>query len=82
MTRLVIIGAGGHGKVIADTANATNQWSEIVFLDDRYVSGLSKVAQWSIIGKSHHYSLLLNVNDQELVGIGNNVTREKLVTQL
>ena len=82
MTRLVIIGAGGHGKVIADTANATNQWSEIVFLDDRYVSGLSKVAQWSIIGKSHDYSLLLNVNDQVLVGIGDNLTREKLVKQL
>ena len=31
--RIVIVGASGHGKVIADIANK-NGYTEIVFLDD------------------------------------------------
>ena len=34
MRGLLIIGAGGHGKVVADTAQALG-WSDIAFLDDR-----------------------------------------------
>ena len=33
LKKLVIIGASGHGKVIADIA-LNNQYDEIVFLDD------------------------------------------------
>ena len=33
MRKLAIIGAGGHGKVIADVARR-NGYAEIVFLDD------------------------------------------------
>ena len=33
-TKLVIWGAGGHGKVAADTASAIGCYDEIVFLDD------------------------------------------------
>jgi len=32
--RLIIIGAGGHGKVCADVAIKMNRWKEILFLDD------------------------------------------------
>lgn len=32
--KLLIIGAGGHGKVVADIANKTGMYSEIAFLDD------------------------------------------------
>lgn len=35
MTKLVIIGAGGHGAVVADAALLMAKWSEIVFLDDK-----------------------------------------------
>ena len=33
MNRLMIVGAGGHGKVVADIATQ-NGYSDIVFLDD------------------------------------------------
>ena len=33
---LVIIGASGHGKVVADIAIKMNKWQEISFLDDNY----------------------------------------------
>ena len=32
--RLIIIGASGHGKVVADIAIKMNKWQSIVFLDD------------------------------------------------
>lgn len=36
MSGLLIVGAGGHGKVVADTALETGCWQEIAFLDARY----------------------------------------------
>lgn len=37
MSRLLILGAGGHAKVVAETAIASGQFSEVAFLDDRSV---------------------------------------------
>lgn len=36
MANLLILGAGGHGKVVAEAAIATGKWDEIAFLDDRF----------------------------------------------
>ena len=35
MSRLLILGAGGHAKVVAETAIASGHFSEAAFLDDR-----------------------------------------------
>ena len=32
--RLIILGAGGHGKVVADLAKQIGKYEEIFFLDD------------------------------------------------
>lgn len=32
--KLIIIGASGHGKVVADIAIKMNKWQSIAFLDD------------------------------------------------
>ncbi len=50
---LIILGAGGHGKVIAETAYLTNLYNEIIFLDDSYdVSNPKKsLLNFSIRGK-------------------------------
>jgi len=47
MSRLLILGAGGHAKVVAETAIATGQFSELTFLDDR-CSGLNQMP--SVLG--------------------------------
>ena len=36
MSGLLILGAGGHGRVVADAARLSGIWSEIAFLDDRF----------------------------------------------
>ena len=33
---LLILGAGGHGKVVAETALALDRYSKIAFLDDKF----------------------------------------------
>jgi sugar O-acyltransferase (sialic acid O-acetyltransferase NeuD family) len=49
MTELLIIGAGGHGKVVADTAEACG-YSDIGFLDQSWPEH-TKNGRWKIIGK-------------------------------
>ncbi len=36
MSRLLVIGAGGHGKVVAEAALASGAWDDIAFLDGRH----------------------------------------------
>jgi sugar O-acyltransferase (sialic acid O-acetyltransferase NeuD family) len=48
--RLLIAGAGGHGCVVADAAEASAEgWAEIAFLDDRYPA-LSRAGAWNVVG--------------------------------
>lgn len=49
MKRLAIIGAGGHGKVVADTAEMAG-YSDIVFWDDAYPEKQEN-GPWPVIGK-------------------------------
>ncbi|MCU5077691.1 acetyltransferase [Bacillus cereus] len=77
--KLLIIGASGHGRVIADIALKMNKWQSIAFLDDNENVGSSMGIQ--IIDKSA--SISKYVDDYDFfVGIGNNVIREKIQRQL
>lgn len=38
MKSLLILGAGGHGKSVAEAALLSGMWSNIVFIDDRWPS--------------------------------------------
>jgi len=49
--RLLIIGGGGHGRVVADAAQRSAAvWVEIAFLDDRYPA-LTMAGPWKIVGR-------------------------------
>ncbi|MFJ7847250.1 acetyltransferase [Peribacillus sp. NPDC097206] len=77
--KLLIIGASGHGKVVADIALKMNTWENIFFLDDDEMTNVSLGIE--VIGKScvfHKYKEDFDM----LVGIGNNTTREKLQERL
>jgi sugar O-acyltransferase (sialic acid O-acetyltransferase NeuD family) len=49
MKRLLIVGAGGHGRVVADAARAMALWDEIAFVDDTRPVG-TRVAAWPVLG--------------------------------
>ncbi|CAJ1809643.1 acetyltransferase [Aeromonas veronii] len=68
-----ILGASGHGKVIADIAEL-NGYSDIHFYDDRWPK-LTQVEHWPVRGNSER--LFMQVADYAniVVGIGNNAIR-------
>ncbi|QWI53137.1 acetyltransferase [Bacillus mycoides] len=76
---LLIIGAGGHGKVIADIALKMNEWKYIAFLDDNEDVKTSMGIE--IIDKSTSASKYIKEYDL-FVGIGNNTIRKKVQEQL
>lgn len=45
---LVIIGAGGHGKAVAEAAQLSGEWQRIAFVDDRRPE-LSESFDWPVV---------------------------------
>ena len=79
--RLLIVGAGGHGRSVAEAALASGAYEVVGFLDDAF-PGLSSVWEIPVLGKVADYSAFRRDVDCCLVAIGNNVVREKTVAML
>lgn len=73
--RLIIIGASGHGKVVADIAEK-NGYQDIVFLDDDVT--VKKCGKYSVIGNSRDAS---RVAGDVIVAIGNAKSRKRISEQ-
>ena len=70
--RLVIIGASGHGKVIADIA-VKNGYEDIVFLDDD--ENVKECAGFPVVGKTCE---AVKMAGDKIVAIGNPKVRERI----
>lgn len=81
MAALLIIGAGGHGKVVADAALETGTWDEIVFLDDAWPEK-QKNGLWDIHGKVDQLLDWKGRCAGAVVAIGNNHVRMELQSKL
>lgn len=77
--KLLIIGASGHGKVVADIALKLNKWKSIAFLDDD--ASVNESLGLKVIGDVSDAVKYRDVADF-FVAIGNNATREKVQTRL
>jgi sugar O-acyltransferase (sialic acid O-acetyltransferase NeuD family) len=79
--RLLILGAGGHGRVVADCARAIGRWSEIAFLDadwpERRAAG-----SWPVIGRDRDCELIAQTGDEFFVAVGQSATRRRLLSEL
>jgi len=68
--RLLILGAGGHGRVVADAAERSAAgWLEIAFLDDRYPQ-LAVAGPWKAIGRLADLGELLADFDACIPAVG------------
>lgn len=76
MNKLVIIGASGHGKVIADIA-VKNGYKEIVFLDDD--PSIEECAGYPVVGSTDKAKTL---DGDKIVAIGNAKIREKIQNEI
>lgn len=77
--KLLIIGASGHGKVVADIALKMNKWESISFLNDN--QNLKSSMGIDVIGTTKDVHKFIDSHDV-IVGIGNNSTREKIQNML
>ncbi len=77
MRKLIIIGASGHGKVVADIAEK-NGYTDIAFLDDNPT--LTACGKYKVVGGSD--AVLAHKDADFIVGIGNGAVRRKIQEQL
>ncbi|KZZ57472.1 hypothetical protein A3762_09875 [Oleiphilus sp. HI0125] len=78
MSRLVVVGAGGHGKVCADVATLIGNWDEVVFVDQKYPE-IKSCGRWPVVASS-----LESLGDCEFsffVAIGDNHVRAKVYAE-
>lgn len=71
--KLLIIGAGGHGRVVRETAEAMNKYVRIDFLDDNSDQA---------IGKCEDYETFRNEYSYAFVAFGSNELRSKWIDKL
>lgn len=74
--KLTIIGASGHGRVVADIAKL-NGYEEIEFLDDN--EEMNSCGKYSVIGKTEN---AFEIKNDVFVGIGNATIRRRFMEKL
>jgi len=80
MKKLAILGASGHGKVVADTAECCG-WQSVEFFDDAWPS-IQNNGVWPIVGDTIALLKKLADFDGALVAIGNNRIRYAKLLEL
>ncbi len=73
MRKLLIVGAGGHGRVVAEVAEATGEYEVIDFVDDNSPETVGRITDLEILHERY---------DCAFVGIGNNRLRGELIHKL
>lgn len=79
--RLMVVGAGGHGRSVAEAAELSAQFQVVGFLDDSLSDGeivLGVPVLGSVASMANH----IGAAAQAIVAIGHNVIRERLMQQL
>lgn len=74
MNKLLILGAGGHGKVVADAAKSIGEWDEIAFLDDEF-ENMHECESFPVIAALNDFDDLVSNYNDCIVAIGNNTCR-------
>lgn len=80
MDKIAILGASGHGQVIADLATDCGV-KDVVFFDDKYPS-LVENGMWPVGGTINDFFKSQSLFSGAVVGIGDNTTRLVLTNKL
>jgi sugar O-acyltransferase (sialic acid O-acetyltransferase NeuD family) len=75
MRDIYIIGAGGHGKVVLDIINKSEQYQAAAFLDDDSNLHNETINGLKVLGESKE---ALDDDKAVIIAVGNNKIREKL----
>jgi sugar O-acyltransferase (sialic acid O-acetyltransferase NeuD family) len=81
MKNLLIVGAGGHGRSLAETVLLSGTFRLAGFVDDA-APELEHVWDWPVLGTTTTLENYRTQADAAIVGIGNNSLREQLLNRL
>lgn len=76
--RLLIVGAGGHGRSVAEAALACGTFTLSGFLDDQ----ATHVWEFPVLGGTQDVAAWRTVADAAIVAVGNNALRQQLQQRL
>jgi sugar O-acyltransferase (sialic acid O-acetyltransferase NeuD family) len=77
MSSLLVLGAGGHGKVVADAAMSMGRWDAIAFLDDYQPSGAGPL-RLEIVGRLEELEQIGRRFNMVAAALGSNHARLEL----
>ena len=80
--RLLIVGAGGHGRSVAEAVLMADQFNLVGFLDDGAFARGEAVWDLPVLGPATAFENYAFHATHAVVAIGNNVLRQKLFAQL
>lgn len=78
--RLLIIGGGGHGRVVADCAEQSAYYDSISFLVE-YRDERKKIHHWPVINELENFQRFVDDHDF-IVALGDNRTRAEILEKL
>lgn len=80
--RLLIVGAGGHGRSVAEAVLMSGEYTLVGFLDDGAFAQGAEVWGVPIVGPAKGFGAYAARASHAVVAIGNNALRQKLYGQL
>ncbi|MDV2470199.1 acetyltransferase [Acinetobacter chinensis] len=78
---LIIVGAGGFGKAVAESAKLLDVWNDIFFVDDRWPE-VETVSDFHVLSDIKGLRQLDRENRHIIVALGNNTLRKQILAQL
>jgi sugar O-acyltransferase (sialic acid O-acetyltransferase NeuD family) len=78
MERILILGAGGHGRSVAEAIELSGHYRIYGFLDDHWPSSAA-VWEYPVVGRMDSIANHLAAIDAVVVAIGNNMLRQQLI---
>lgn len=78
--KLLIIGAGGHGRCCLEIAQSMNKYDDIAFLDNQNVN--KKINDCKVIDTTEKLNFYYPEYKYIFVAIGNNELREKIINSV
>lgn len=78
MKTLLVLGAGGHGKSVAEAALLGGEWKSAIFLDDTW-PGVTEAFGCKVVGKVADLAKAVGQCQGAIAAVGNNVIREQWV---
>lgn len=81
MKRLLIVGAGGHGRSVAEAVVAAGEFAVVGFLDDAFPE-LDQIREIPVLGKVADLAGVSDVAEHAFVAIGNNALRQRVSAKL